>query len=544
MAQYTGAGILFGVVFPVIAFVIRGFQGGVAGAMASFQSDPLIWIILTAPIFLGMAAFLIGKKQCALHGFIEKLEHRVEERTRKIRTILDHVKTGFLICDREGQVLPGYTKSCLSIFKKEKLEGEAFAWLLNLDKKDLAGYEMMYFQAMDGMLPAEGFLAQMPEQFRVGDRVYYFKGAALPFDAEHEKSILFTIVDITDQEQAKLESIRNYHLVQILRFKDGFMSFLRETKTLLGRCRKSIIREHEDNLRADLHAIKGNVGSYGFSQLARYVHQVEDKEQILSQHIDEIEMQVNAYLDQNFDTLGISWAESESRDVVLDSASLHKLQESARQSNRLEMLQAQVQQFVTEARYIRAGCLLSPYKSLVARLAKEFDKPVEFLLTGGEIKVDDHIVGPVFNNITHLIRNSMDHGIETAAARGQKNPVGRISIQLANQATGWEIRYQDDGKGIDVDQLIRRAVGKKLLDDEKAGILSENERLQLIFHPGFSTAQTATMTSGRGMGMFGLKQAVEESGGTIEVETVIGEGTSFIITVPVDQATAPASQVS
>lgn len=472
--------------------------------------------------------------EAELQKYSSKLEKTVEERTKKIRTILDHVQFGFLICDADGLILPGYTKSCREIFDQENLEGAAFGELLNLNNKDLGTYGMMLFQAMDQdcLIPPEEFLDQMPCEFQLGEKVYYFKGTVLPNNQDEERTIMFTIADITNQALAKRESLCNYNLVQILRFRDGFLAFLHEIKMVLIRCRDNLIKDAQAAVRIDLHSIKGSVGCYGFYDLASYIHSVEDQQLIQLTHIDQIEQQISDYLRDNFDALGIHWNKVEQRDISLPAASLQEFKASAAQCNQMDSLKRLVSQFIKEASFVAAETLLNPYHLLVKQLADRHGKPVELLLKGGGIHVDEQLLGPVFTNIAHLIRNSMDHGIEEPMERGEKNALGNITIDFTEKNSGWEIKYQDDGQGIDPDRISRIAVEKGVLDPSRMKDLSEKECLALIFHPGFSTRDEASLTSGRGVGMCGFKQAIENVGGMIETKTVLGQGTTFIATIP------------
>ncbi len=152
--------------------------------------------------------------------------------------------------------------------------------------------------------------------------------------------------------------------------------------------------------------------------------------------------------------------------------------------------------------------------------AKKLGRQVRFETSGDETNLSGDKLKIVFEILLHLIRNAVDHAIETS---------GKIEISLKEEKNGWRLIVSDDGRGIDLEKIKAKAIREKLITD---GFLSEQEMIDLIFLPEFSTKQSVTETSGRGVGLDAVKSAVEKAGGKINVESHRGRGTRFEIFLP------------
>ncbi len=191
--------------------------------------------------------------------------------------------------------------------------------------------------------------------------------------------------------------------------------------------------------------------------------------------------------------------------------------------------------------------LLLPFSSLlniipkiVWDLSKEYSKEISVEITGDNIEIDRRILEELKDPLIHLIRNNIDHGIETPDVRiaKGKNAGGKILIAVTHDADRKiSIRIEDDGSGIDKEKVIQSSIKNGLIDDETAKTLSNKETFSLIFRSGVSTKEFVTDISGRGLGMAIVAEKVAKLGGTIEVKSVVDKGTSFLIRVPQTIAT-------
>lgn len=173
---------------------------------------------------------------------------------------------------------------------------------------------------------------------------------------------------------------------------------------------------------------------------------------------------------------------------------------------------------------------------LVRDLSRKAGKTIQFLTSGEETELDRNIVDKITDPLVHMMRNSVDHGIETAQDRSAKgkSPHGRICLSAYHQAGSIVIEIKDDGKGLNRDKIIKKAIEKELISENQE--LSDEEAWRLIFHPGFSTADKISDVSGRGVGMDVVRKNIESLGGKIDIYSVIDEGTTFTIRLPLTLA--------
>ncbi len=187
---------------------------------------------------------------------------------------------------------------------------------------------------------------------------------------------------------------------------------------------------------------------------------------------------------------------------------------------------------------------LSPIKGLmlkihrmVAEISKNFDKQVELHFEGEDTKIDREITDYLSDIFTHLIRNSIDHGIEPVEERKAlgKKELATISIKTIQKGQTVIIEFSDDGRGIDRKKVIQKAIEKKLLDpNDNLDLLPDEKIFSFLFHEGFSTAENVTNISGRGVGMGFVKSTIEKLRGKLEVKSTPNVGSSFTINLPID----------
>ncbi len=165
-------------------------------------------------------------------------------------------------------------------------------------------------------------------------------------------------------------------------------------------------------------------------------------------------------------------------------------------------------------------------------LAKQLGREVDFDISGGEEKVSPKILKIVFDALLHLVRNAVDHAIEKPPERiaAGKPPRGQIKIRFSKEKNNFRLVVADDGRGIDAGKIRLKAIERNLISGDKS--LSEQALLELIFKPEFSTAETLTEISGRGIGLDAVKDSIEKAGGEIDVESRKGNGTTFEILLP------------
>lgn len=199
----------------------------------------------------------------------------------------------------------------------------------------------------------------------------------------------------------------------------------------------------------------------------------------------------------------------------------------------------QVQEDITKLRMLPIGTLFSGFPRLVRDLAHKLDKKLDFVMEGQETEVDRTIIEQIRDPLVHLLRNSVDHGIEAPAARlaAGKPETGHIRLSAYHEHGRIVITVEDDGRGVDARAVAGSAVKKGLISQEASARLSEEEARNLAFLPGASTAKETTEVSGRGVGLDIVRTNIQSINGFVEFNTTVGQGTRFIISLPLTLAT-------
>jgi two-component system, chemotaxis family, sensor kinase CheA len=201
-----------------------------------------------------------------------------------------------------------------------------------------------------------------------------------------------------------------------------------------------------------------------------------------------------------------------------------------------------IQQDIIRMRMQPIGNLFNKLNRIVRDLSHTLEKQAELFLEGTDVELDKTLLEGLSDPLTHLIRNCMDHGIESPAEREKthKPPSGSIHVKAFHRDGQISIVVSDDGRGVSPDEIAKKAVKSGALGSEKAGKMTDAEKIDLILLPGFSTAKKITDISGRGVGMDVVKTNIEKLGGTLQIESVPGKGLSIYIRLPLTLAIIPS----
>ena len=204
----------------------------------------------------------------------------------------------------------------------------------------------------------------------------------------------------------------------------------------------------------------------------------------------------------------------------------------------LEVLSSRLQSGAMNFRMLPISNLFNRFPAQVRDIARQIGKKVELKIQGGETELDKILINQLADPLLHLIRNSIDHGIESDQQRAEINKpeIGQINLSAYYLGSNAIIEIEDDGKGIDSKIIAAKAVEKNLLSNERASELSEKEIFDLIFEPGFSSAEQVTELSGRGVGMDVVKTSINQMQGSIKVESKVNKGTKITLRLPLTLA--------
>jgi len=214
------------------------------------------------------------------------------------------------------------------------------------------------------------------------------------------------------------------------------------------------------------------------------------------------------------------------------------LSEAAKQ---IDLMTNELQLLVMKTRMVRIGKVFTRFPRLIRDLSKESGKKIKLILNGEETELDKTLIEEINDPLVHLVRNSIDHGIETPDERKEKgkDPIGTIVLSAEQEGNNIIINITDDGSGIDPELIKEKAVSKGLISEDKAKELTKQDVLNLIFLPGFSTAKIVTSISGRGVGMDVVKTNVAKLRGIINIDSEVGSGTTISIKLPLTLAIIP-----
>lgn len=213
---------------------------------------------------------------------------------------------------------------------------------------------------------------------------------------------------------------------------------------------------------------------------------------------------------------------------------------------RINLVTSELQEHIMQTRMQPVSTVLNRFPRIVRDLAAQTGKEIRFTMDGQDTGLDRTILEAIRDPLTHILRNSVDHGLEKPEPRIEKGkpPRGTIHVRAYHEGGQVTIEVHDDGAGINLDRVRAKALEQRLIDEQEAAAMSERDTLHLIFRPGFSTAQEITNLSGRGVGMDVVRTCVERIGGTVDLATRAGHGTTVKLRIPLTLAIIPALLVT
>ena len=510
----------------------------------------------------------LKKNKQELQDYAENLEKKVEERTlhldlakKEIETLLNNLGQGFMLIDETGQIQPGCTKATEKFFGLNP-ESKHISEILQLDKNasdsTMSWLEILYEGAIDfdsakdlGPSSFQKINGQYIElNYRpifnsAGDRLE--KLICISEDKTREKDLERRLLE--DQEYAAM--VKTY-----IKDKDGFVDFLLTLQSGIPGLREAYSkkenfnRENFENTFRLLHTLKGEAAFYHALALKDNLHSFESLLSDLKENIEAYEKsfmknKINLACDSLNEVLLKFLKDNESIIGSLEDQAQNEYIKISRGQLRSvgRRLQSQlgnpppfVAEIVSELALEKVSDQFIKYQSVIEALARKEFKLVQLNIENSDIRINVEVYKALFSSFIHLFRNAVDHGIETEDEREAcgKNPEGRIQMTFNSLSSPsgerLEIVVQDDGRGIDPQKILQIARNKGIV---KAGQdLTENEILNLIFLPGFSSKNSVTDLSGRGVGLDSIKYEAQRIGGTVTVKSQQGQGSTFRLSLP------------
>lgn len=549
-----------GTVIVAVDHLIRGiwYPESVFGV---FNESPFRWIehagwVIFEDFFLGFACLrglqemkTVAQNQAEVTLLHERAEEIVQLRTselqvernelkktnQQISTIYNNVKSGFLVIDKDLKVLPGFTKSCTDIFEKSVEAGQAFSSLFQMTSRAAAHFDGALEQVFEDLMPEELNVDQIPKRVNLLSGKVVKLEASVIRDTEGRLSeILFTLTDITDLDKTERENHKNLSVIQVLQHMDVFQQFVTKSREYLSEARKSIASDKNNvrTLKMILHTLKGNFSAFEIQHIASLVHDIEEKQDIAVEDINLIEKSLREYMTQNRAILGMSYDEQIERKFHVTEHQIDEIIKMA-QSGNGAVSAGRLLGWARSIQYRTVEEALGPIVKMGQQMASRIGKNVDIRLVNSHVRIDTKYLDPILQNLGHLVRNSIDHGIESG-----KN--GKIEITLDDRGPDWLFCVADNGRGVDINRVTSKALQMGIITSAALLQMNDEQKTQLIFEHGLTTANNVSEYSGRGVGMIAVKNAVLVLKGKISIKTGTGLGTQIEITVPkVEQLQIP-----
>jgi HPt (histidine-containing phosphotransfer) domain-containing protein len=472
-----------------------------------------------------------------LQQHLVQVEALVAERTETIRTILDHVASGFLMIDRNGSIAPGFTRSCLGLLNADLQEGQNLLDVLALKPDVTQKFHMALDQIFDDQMPLEASLGQLPSYVLSRGKYLHMEAAGVRDKTGRLQHLLLTWTDATELRRRRLEAQRNRSLLKTLRDVEGFRQFVAYSFDAIQKL-KQLERNASDQTTREvhfiLHTLKGNCMVFQLPDIARFLHHLEEKNRVTQPDIEGLEGQFKKYLTRHASLLRTQWGPISYEKRVTD-AQLDALRELSR-TRFAPPLRVEIDQWIQDVSAKPVRSLLHSLMNDARVVARKLNKNVEMRVLDRDARVHSEAEEALIDQLIHVVRNAIVHGIEEDREAVNKAQEGFICLDFRELPNGLAISCSDDGRGFDrrVWEVEWKARGLPLTDDITKMPLAK--LVSTISRGGFSTQAKVSLFAGRGIGMEALFAAVERCQGTLDIVSEPGKGTRFEIFIPRSQS--------
>jgi two-component system, chemotaxis family, sensor kinase CheA len=460
------------------------------------------------------------------------LEQKVEARTaelalknRDMRLVLDNVDQGFINLSPEG-VMAGERSAVVAEWFGASEQAQPFwDYIAHFSRSFAEAFRLGWSQLEDGFLPLEVCLSQLPNQLTQGNRTWSFRYLPVNRGGELE-GILMVIADVTDRLAREREEAEHGELMQgfkkLMLDRSGFTSFLHDATSMVDEIVSASAAADMQALTRTLHTLKGNAGMMGLTVVAQLCHTLETQlaeEATMTQRtLAELRSRWKAVTSHITTFSGSGDQRTIEVPEVEYAALVSRLSAADRQSEVLRQLLS----WQLEPAHKPLLRLADQARTLARRLGKG---DLELDVGGHDLRLDPQQWAPFFNELVHVVRNAVDHGLESTDERLAlgKPATGRLALTTRIEGDTLTFEITDDGRGIDWSAIADRARALGLPHGNHA------ELLQALCADGLTTRGTANELSGRGVGMASFHQRVKQLQGRLEVRSTKGVGTSWFV---------------
>lgn len=505
-----------------LALLDRSSNTALAGGLAALLLGALVVTFFTRAV---------AQRDAQLSDYAANLERKVDERTRELdernrgmRLVLDNVVQGFITVGIDGIMSPERSAIVDRWFGTPE-PGVRFSSYMEPSAPKYGGwFDMGLSELRDDIMPAELVLDQFPKRFEAGHRTFDVTYTPI-HNGDKIDRLLVIMSDVTEtlsRERAEREQKELVGLFQRISVdRTGVEEFLMEAGGLVGAIRSETDAVVQQRL---VHTLKGNCAIYGLESYAELAHEIESN---LVEHKDGLSA------DQRASLVSV-WKEAMRRVGRLLGSSRRDVIEIDR--SELDALAARAQAGVSSTELVTAFADWSrePIERRLERLARQatsvarrLGKPEPKIeIAGHGVRLDPEGWSSYWAAMVHVVRNAVDHGLEDAETRTLAGKPEAGTVELSAQRVNGQlvISVRDDGGGVRWDKVMQKAKAAGLPHH------THEDLVEALFSDGISTRDQASDVSGRGVGLAALRQVVRDLGGTIEVESSLGQGTQFRFT--------------
>jgi len=512
------------------------------------------------------------KVSAKLHEEIKELnnnlEQKVEQRTqelqiksKQIKQLLDNTKQGFLSFGKDLKIEEEYSKECENIFK-QNIANKSINQLLFTDtnSQDAILFKKMINDILSNKTPKRRkkvLLNLFQTQFYINK-----KTIQVLYKLIDNEKIMLILSDITQkielETKVELERKRLKMIVSVVSNLDEFHEMVEEFYKFCETQDKYLDEKHFLNHLTNyyriIHTFKGNFAQKELIEIVPKLHEyetklntlVKDPKRDFNRFKTLIETtKLKEFIDDDLeilkDILGNRFLETKNQ-ISISENHLIMIENKIKQLVNFDKNQRTVtyEEILKDVKNIKRKSLvehLNSYKKLIEQLSEKLDKKIyELAVLGDDLYVTDEIK-PFIKNLVHIFRNTVDHGIELPEERIElnKDKYGTINCIIDTNKKFLNLQIIDDGKGINIEDIEKKALDLNLYTKEQLDNLTYEQKLQIIFNDNFSTKDKITELSGRGVGLSAVKSELEKLNGTLKVETTLNKGTIFSFFIPLEK---------
>ncbi len=511
---------------------------------------------------------------------------------RQIKIILDNIPVGIVIVGVEGTVQPSYSKHMHTLFDLEKISCMFIEDVLYLEdhreeeRETFKNWLKLVFDTSIDWDLICGIAPDIIEYDSEDGQVFYRTNYHRIIDENQSASLMIYLSDITERmrqrkiiQKQKTEHNFGMEIFSTLLSQNSnndTSDFIYETKKMLNSCKKIFNNIHDEEDKAPsynnilrlMHSIKGLSKTYGMNELARLAHSTEEVLNQLRSNKITFETGLFEGVPASEKILGlfevmknllsnaekilqklfkrgsgtITATREQRRDKKFDSERLDELVSlcEAVDTNNPDISQQLSEQISTiknrvkELAFQPLDIINDRLLKIVSEVSASLNKEAELKISGDRILLSDDSHHLVISALIHLLRNSLDHGIESSEARkaAGKSLVGQIKIHTTLTDKSITILFEDDGAGIDPDAIAKKASEKGIVSRNDIETLTYEDKINMIFLPGFSSRDVTTEVSGRGVGLDVVHDSMVKLGGSVKIESEINKNTRFYLSFP------------